>query len=79
MFRLYASSWLVDRTDPNEDRDRMHRIALHEARIATDARASRADDVARAASQRTARLARLRMAMLAISPGTSRDIAACCA
>ena len=38
MFALNAGVWPVDREDPAEVRDRDHRIALHEARIASEGR-----------------------------------------
>jgi hypothetical protein len=30
-----TTPWILGREDPAEERDRVHRIALHEARIAT--------------------------------------------
>ncbi len=33
-----TSPWILGREDPAQERDRVHRIALHEARIATDDR-----------------------------------------
>jgi hypothetical protein len=38
MFALNTGVWPVNREDPAEIRDRYHRVALHEARIAADAR-----------------------------------------
>jgi hypothetical protein len=37
MFALNAGSWPVDRESPAEARDRYHRVALHEAQIASEA------------------------------------------
>ena len=37
MFALNAGVWPVDREDPSESRDRYHRVALHEAQIASEA------------------------------------------
>lgn len=36
MYALYASHWPTSLEDPTEERDRYHRIALHEARIASE-------------------------------------------
>lgn len=34
MYETQIVAWMVGRTDPTEERDRIHRIALAEARIA---------------------------------------------
>jgi hypothetical protein len=75
MFHLNPGAWLIGREDPDEDRNRMHRIALHEARIATDYHQSRTADIALAESHKRARL---RPAASSRS-GTNLDLAACCA
>jgi hypothetical protein len=36
MYALYATAWTTPPEDPTEERNRFHRIALHEARIASD-------------------------------------------
>jgi hypothetical protein len=38
MFALSAGVWPVNREDPTEIRDRYHRVAMHEAQVAADAR-----------------------------------------
>lgn len=73
MFHLHPASFGLGFEDPREDRERMHRIALHEARIATDHRDGRHDDLALADGLRSARL------RLAAPRGGGADIAACCA
>jgi hypothetical protein len=74
MFNLQYAG-LIRQEDPAEARNRMHLIALREARIATEYRQSLADDVQLAASQRSANL---RLAARTGS-GTTVDLAACCA
>jgi hypothetical protein len=54
MFPLHTISWTLGREDPGEARDRAHRIALHEARIATDVRPSVASFTREAAPVRRA-------------------------
>ena len=73
MFHLHPGSFGIGFEDPRADRDRMHRVALHEARIATEYRSGRHDDLALADSRR---LARFRFAW---TGGTANDLAACCA
>ncbi|MBI3746024.1 MAG: hypothetical protein HY264_05790 [Chloroflexi bacterium] len=73
MFHLHPGSFGIGFEDPAADRDRMHRVALHEARIATDHRAADHDDLALANSLRAAR------PRLATPRGGSADLAACCA
>lgn len=73
MFHLHPGSFGIGFEDPREDRERMHRIALHEARIATHHRDGAHDDLALADGLRTARL------RLAAPRGGAADIAACCA
>jgi len=48
MFAMYANGWPSAIEDPTDERDRYHRIALHEARIASDwsAAASRRSEAA---------------------------------
>ena len=74
MFNLrYAG--LIRQEDPAEARNRMHLIALREARIATDHHQNRTHDIELAASQTRANL---RLASPTAS-GTTVDLAACCA
>lgn len=73
MFHLHPGSFGIGSEDPSERRDRIHRIALHEARIATDHRDAGHDDLALANGLRAARL------RLATPRGGSTDLAACCA
>jgi hypothetical protein len=64
--------WLLDREDPQDARDRMHRIALREARIATERRTTVAGTTRPVAVVRRA----------ALAPAGTRsdaDVAACCA
>ena len=74
MFNLHYLR-LVRQEDPAEARNRMHLIALREARMATDHHQNRAHDFELAASQRRANL---RLASPTGS-GTTVDLAACCA
>lgn len=73
MFHVHPSAFGIGREDPAEDRERMHRIALHEARITTDHRSGAHDDLALANAQPVARL------RFAASGGPSADLSACCA
>ena len=73
MFHLHPGSFGIGFEDPREDRDRMHRIALHEARIATEHRAGAHDDLALADRRRLPRF------RLALSGGETTDLAGCCA
>jgi hypothetical protein len=59
MLHLSPGGWLLAATDPREDRDRSHRIAMREARIATDDRQNMADDLAlaRTLAERAKRVA----------------------
>lgn len=66
---------LIRQEDPAEARNRMHLIALREARIATDHHQNRTQDIELAASQQSANL---RLAARTGS-GTTVDLAACCA
>ncbi|HET9435709.1 MAG TPA: hypothetical protein VFO50_02540 [Candidatus Limnocylindrales bacterium] len=67
---MHPGSWFTGREDPRADRDRAHRVALQEARFATDYRAG-ASEVVRTASP----VRRLSLA----SAGSNADLAACCA
>ena len=73
MFHLHPGSFGLGFDDPLEDRDRMHRVALHEARIATDHRNGKRDDLALAKGLRAIRR------RFAMPSGGSSDIVACCA
>ena len=72
MFQLHPGAWVIGREDPEEARQRMHRVAIHEVRSATEYRASKAQQ-APASPART--IAGLRFAPTSASSG---DLAACC-
>jgi hypothetical protein len=73
MFHLHPGAWLIGREDPEEGRNRMHRIAIHEARIATEYREATAEEALMSPARSFAGL------RLASSSGPSGDLAACCA
>jgi hypothetical protein len=73
MFHLHPSAFGIGREDPGEDLERMHRVALAEARVATDHRRGAHDDLALANSQRIARL------RFATPGGATADLGTCCA
>lgn len=73
MFHLFATAWLAG-TNPGEGDDRIHHLALHEARAATDFRQHRAEDAAMAESQER----RLRFS-LRRRADAGPDLTACCA
>lgn len=75
MFHLTSPAWLVGINSRGEDPDRMDHVALHEARIATDFREHRAEDLALARSH-TRRQGRIDAAGGA---NALPDLAACCA
>lgn len=70
MIHMHPGTWLTSREDPGADRDRAHRVALFEAKFATDYHASTV------AITRTPAPVR-RMAL--VSTGSSADLVACCA
>ena len=74
MFHLHPGSFGIGFEDPRADRDRMHRIALHEARIATEHRAGASEHVAVADTRR-------RQWFRFALPGglTTTDVSGCCA
>ena len=72
MFQTYAISWMIGREGPHEDRDRMHRLAIREAAIATEDRQSLAVTSSSSAPAR-------RLAFAAGGTGQKVGIAACCA
>lgn len=77
MFHLHPGSFGIGFEDPAEGRDRMHRIALHEARIANDHHAGVDGDIALA---RELQAARLRLATTSGAPSNGVvDLVACCA
>jgi hypothetical protein len=76
MFHLHPGSFGIGFEDPGEGRERMHRIALHEARIASDHHAGIGGDIALA---RELRAARLRRATTGNAGNGVADLAACCA
>lgn len=71
MIHMHPETWLIGRRDPQEQRNRMHLVALNEARIATEYRQAVAATAAPAGSAR--RLA------IATGTGSNVDLAACCA
>ena len=73
MFHLHPGSFGLGYEDPREDRDRMHRVALHEARVATDHRDGSRNDLALADGLRARRF------RLAPASRGSTDLASCCA
>ena len=77
MFHLHPGAFGIGPEDPGEDRERMHRIALRDARIAHDHHTGTADDVALA--RELQRAARLRLATQSATTNGVADLAACCA
>ena len=75
MFHLTSPAWLVGINSRGEDPDRMDHVALHEARMATDFREHRAEDLALARS-RARREPRFEPAS---SARPLPDLAGCCA
>ena len=73
MFHLHPGAFGIGRDDPAEGRDRIHRIALAEARTATEHRSGAHNDLALANGLRESRR------RLVTSDGPSVDLAACCA
>lgn len=65
MFGLNAGVWPVNREDPGEARDRYHRIALHEAQVASY---SHADEVLRPAGRSLADRVRLAIGLAPSEP-----------
>ena len=41
MFQTQIVGWLTDRPEPRDERDRFHRIAIADARVATEFRVAR--------------------------------------
>jgi hypothetical protein len=72
MFHIDHDAWLIGRNDPVVERNRMHLVALQEARMASEYRSSRSDTA-------TAPRAIGRVAIAAGGAGSSVDLAACCA
>ena len=70
MFSLNQNSWVTRRESSADERDRMHRIAIREARLATDDRVS------------VAETARERFASRRIAPAPAatgcNELSACC-
>lgn len=82
MIHMHAADWEAGRMDPNSDRDLAHRVALRDARIATEYRAAMAGEHAAIASRAEARpsvLRRVRLALAGGAPAANVDISACCA
>jgi len=72
MIHMHTDAFLIGRRNVAEERNRMHLVALHEAKIATEHRESVAQS-ARAAVPAG------RSAMAAAGMGSNVDLAACCA
>ena len=70
MINMNPGAWLVEREDPEEARNRMHRVALFEARIATEYHESVAETAGSAAPIR-------RIAMALTGRGSGVDLSAC--
>ena len=64
------TSWVLDSELPSRVRDRTHRIALHEARIATEVHHS---------AVQADRSWRSRFRFAGAVPAARRDVATCCA
>lgn len=71
MIHMHPETWLIGRQDPQEQRNRMHLVALNEARIATEYRQAVATTAAPAGSARPL--------AIATGMGSNVDLAACCA
>jgi hypothetical protein len=72
MIHMHADAFLIGRHDLAEERNRMHLVALNEARIATEYRESVAQSARAAGPTR-------RSAMAGAGTGSTVDLAACCA
>jgi hypothetical protein len=73
MIGFYASLWPTSREDPHEQRDRVHRLAIQEARMTSGQAA------ADASGRAVGLIGRVRMA-LGIAPSTTQpDCVACAA
>jgi hypothetical protein len=71
MIHMHPQTWLIGRQDPQEQRNRMHLVALNEAKLATEHRLSQAETAAPAGP--------VRRIALATATGSNTDLAACCA
>ena len=72
MFHIDHYAWLIGRNDPVVERNRIHLIALQEARTAAEYRAT-------VSVPSSAPSAVRRIAAAASGPRASVDLAACCA
>jgi hypothetical protein len=72
MIHMHTDAFLIGRHDANDERNRMHLVALREAKIATEYRESVAETSASAGPAG-------RAAMAAAGTGSNVDLAACCA
>ena len=66
MFQTQIVGWMISRGGPAQDRDRAHRIALSEARIADSVRSTR-------------RAAPVAVRVGSVSSGVATATVACCA
>jgi hypothetical protein len=72
MIHMHTDAFLIGRHDLHEERNRMHLVALQEAKFATEYRQGTAESAGPAGTSR-------RAAMLAAGTGSNVDLAACCA
>ena len=71
MYNLNGIAWMIGRQDPAQERNRVHLLALREAKVATEVRELPVD-------ARRMSVARLSLAGVG-SVGASLDTSACCA
>ena len=71
MYNPNGIAWMIGRQDPAEEQNRVHLVALHEAKVATEVRELPVD-------ARRMSVARLSLAGVG-SIGASLDTSACCA
>jgi len=72
MFEMSPMAWMIGPPNPAEERNRMHLVALREAKFATDNRHGRPGSALSPAARR-------RIALAGVGTETSADLAACCA
>ena len=72
MIHMHPDAWLLGQHDPVQERNLMHRVALREAKIATEYRKGLAE------TTRTVSPVR-RLATAVTGTGSTTDLAACCA
>lgn len=79
MLHHQHDNWMFSANDPRHERDRMHLVALREARAATERRYGVAEQTALAGLMRAARQRLARPAVSAATGGQTVDFGACCA